>query len=476
MSTQCTTKPKPDRLDFDAHFGRRVEGAFDGGSISSDGGALLLREVERRFGLIRRLAACFTDFRDPKRIEFPLETLLAQRVFGLALGYEDLNDHDALRHDPLLALACGRQDLHGEMRREKRDRGIPLAGKSTLNRLEDSGGEAARESRRYHRIAADPEQIDSLFLAWFVESFETPPTELVLDLDATDDPLHGEQEGRFFHGYYDHYCYLPLYIFCGEQLLCARLRTADRDGADGACAEVQRIVAYLRAAWPGVRILLRGDSGFCREALMAWCEAEGVDYLFGLAKNARLKERLATPLRWARIRHRYTGEAQRLFHEFSYRTRDSWSRARRVVGKAEHLARGENPRFVVTSLPASACAARPLYEQLYCARGDMENRIKEQQLALFADRTSTHYLASNQLRVYFSSLAYVLLQTLRRVALSGSDWARAQCTTIRETLLKVGVRLAVSVRRVRLSYSESYPYADRFRQVLARLQAIPLRG
>lgn len=474
MNTQCTTKPNPDRLEFGVHFGRRVEGAFDGGATSSDGGALLLREVERRFGILRRLATCFTDSRDPKRIEFPLETLLAQRVFGLALGYEDLNDHDALRHDPLLALACGRADLGGAARREARDRGVPLAGKSTLNRLEDSGGEAARQSRRYHRIAAHPARIDALLLDLFVESFETPPTELVLDLDATDAPLHGKQEGRFFHGYYDAYCYLPLYLFCGEQLLCARLRTADRDGADGACEEVQRIVAHLRAVWPGVRILLRGDSGFCREALMAWCEESGVDYLFGLAKNARLKAALATPMRWARVRFRYTGEAQRLFHEFAYRTRSSWSRARRVVGKAEHLAKGENPRFVVTSLAASAVPARQLYEELYCARGEMENRIKEQQLMLFADRTSTHYMKSNQLRLYFSSLAYVLLQTLRRVALSGTAWARAQCTTIREKLLKVGVRMTVSVRRVRLSYSESYPYAGPFRQVLARLWQVPL--
>ncbi|MCY4555621.1 MAG: IS1380 family transposase [Chloroflexi bacterium] len=476
MKSQCITKPTPDRLDFEAHFGRRVEGAFDGGAISSDGGALLLREVEQRFGLIRRFATCFTDSRNPDLIEFPLETLLAQRVFGLALGYEDLNDHDALRHDPLLALACGRQDLCGERRREERDRGVPLAGKSTLNRLEDSGGKAARQSRRYHRIAAHPEQIDALLLNLFVESFETPPAELVLDLDATDDPLHGAQEGRFFHGYYDAYCYLPLYIFCGEQLLCARLRTSDRDGADGAQEEVERIVAHLRQAWPGVRILLRGDSGFCRENLMAWCEASGVDYLFGLAQNARLKQVLATLMRWARGRFQFTGQAQRLFHEFTYRTKDSWGRARRVVGKAEYLDGGENPRFVVTSLPRSAWPAQQLYEELYCARGEMENRIKEQQLMLFADRTSTQRLKSNQLRLYLSSLAYVLLQTLRRVALSGTDWARAQCATIREKLLKVGVRLSVSVRRVRLSYSECYPYAAQFRQVLMRLQKIPLRG
>ena len=476
MTTQCSTKSPSDRLEFSPHFGRRVQGAFDGGVLSSNGGALLLREVEQRFGVIRRLAACFNDSRDPKRIEFPLETLLAQRVFGLVLGYEDINAHDALRHDPLLALACGQPDLRGAARREARDRGVPLAGKSTLNRLEDSGGEKARASLRYHRIVADPEQIDALLLDLFVESFETPPVELVLDVDATDDLVHGTQEGRFFHAYYDGYCYLPLYVFCGEHLLCARLRPANQDGAAGTREEVQRIVAHLRAAWPEVRILLRGDSGFCREELMAWCEAEGVDYLFGLAQNARLRKLLATPLRWAKGRFRSTREAQRLFHDFSYRTQDSWSRARRVVGKAEYLAQGENPRFVVTSRPASDCPARPLYEEVYCARGDMENRIKEQQLDLFADRTSTHYLKSNQLRLYFSSLAYVLMQLLRRVALSGTDWARAQCGTIREKLMKVGVRVSVSVRRVRLSYTESCPYAEQFRQVLARLWKIPIRS
>jgi hypothetical protein len=294
-------------------------------------------------------------------------------------------------------------------------------------------------------------------------------------LDSTDDPLHGKQEGRFFHGYYGHYCYLPLYIFCGEHLLCARVRRADGDGAAGCVEEVARLVKQIRQAWPEVRIIVRGDSGFCREELMAWCEANQVHFVLGLAKNERLRAEIVAELAQAGEQYQGTGKATRIFKEFTYQTRESWSRARRVVAKAEHLEKGANPRFVVTSLPSAEWAAQVLYEELYCARGEMENRIKEQ-LMLFADRTSTAYLRSNQIRLYFSSVAYLLMQALRRLGLPGTEWARAQCTTLRVKLLKIGALIRITVRKVWVSMAGGYPYAERFRQVYAQLQAVPLRA
>jgi Transposase DDE domain group 1 len=450
--TECNQTAFP----FEAHFSRRVEARFDGQQTTTDGGALLLREVDRKIGLLKRVAACFTDARDPERIEHPLRELLAQRIYGLALGYEDLNDHEELRRDPLLGLLAGKRELTE-----------PLAGKSTLNRLERTPIGSPLEER-YHKIRYSAEALDALFVQIFLEAHKKPPQEVVLDLDATDTPLHGEQEARFFHGYYGHYCYLPLYIFCGDQLLCARLRPSNIDASAGCVEELQRIVGQMRAEWPNVRILLRADSGFCREELMAWCEKHGVDYVLGFARNERLRRKIARELRQAKQEHQRTGKAARVFTEFFYRTRSSWSRSRRVVAKAEHLEKGENPRFVVTSLSPQAWPAQPLYERLYCARGEMENRIKEQ-LSLFADRLSTETMRANQLRLYFSSLAYVLMQALRRLALAGTEWATAQVETIRLRLLKIAAELRLTARRIWVRYSRAYPWKAIFAAACAAL-------
>ncbi len=468
METQCN----PDQLEFHGLGRREVVGRFDGGRLTSDGGGLLLREVDRRIGLLDRVAACFADYRDPALIEHSVLDLVAQRIYGLALGYEDLNDHNQLRSDSVLALLVGKQDLTGERRERERDRGKPLAGASTLNRLELSRAESAAADR-YKRIAANSEGFDRLLVDLFVESQARAPEEIWLDLDATDDPLHGHQEGRFFHGYYGHYCYLPLYIFCGEHLLCARLRPSNQDGAAGSVEELERIVSQLRRRWPKTRIVIRGDSGFCRDAIMSWCEANDINYLVGLARNQRLKRALGREMAEAEAECRETGKAARRYRDFRYRTRKSWSCERRVVGKAEYLPGKANPRFIVTNLPITRANARALYEALYCARGDMENRIKEQQLGLFADRTSTATLQANQLRLYFSSFAYVLMHGLRRLGLKDSDYAKAQCTTIRCRLLKMGARIRITVRKVWLSFSEAYPYASDFAQILANIRRHP---
>jgi Transposase DDE domain group 1 len=459
MTTECNQFV----FGFHPQKRREIRAQFDGGAITSDGGGLLLREVEKRIRILRQFAACFTDYRNPDLIEHPVEEMVAQRVYGLALGYEDLNDHEELRNDPLLAVLV-----------EKADRGSPvLAGKSTLNRLELTQETASRKER-YKKIVLDHGAVDRLLVDIFLAAQREEPKEIILDLDATDDPLHGKQAGRFFHGYYGHYCYLPLYIFCGEFLLCARLRPSNIDASAGSVEELKRIVAQIRSAWPQVRIVVRGDSGFCREELLAWCEAEGVDYVLGLAKNERLKLEIKKEMEEAKAPYQETGRAVRLFQEFVYQTRKSWSRARRVVAKAEHLEKGENPRFVVTSLSGEPWPAQALYEEHYCARGDMENRVKEQ-LMLFSDRTSTHYLRSNQLRLYFSSLAYVLLQMLRRLALEGTELAKAQCSTIRLKVLKIGALIRITVRKVWVSLAGGYPYVALFRQVYEKLCALPLR-
>ena len=471
--TECTQS----RFEFHGLGRREIVASFDGGDITSDAGGLLLREVERQTGLLGRLAECFTDHRDPELIEHSVRELLAQRVYGLALGYEDLNDHDELRHDPLLAVLVEKADPTGQSRTRVRDRGKPLAGKSTLNRLELTPPGADADSR-YKKIVASCAAIDALLVDVFLDAHAAAPEEIVLDLDATDDPLHGHQLGRFFHGYYGNYCYLPLYVFCGEHLLCARLRPADIDASAGSVGELARIVAQIRARWPAVKILVRADSGFCRENLMAWCEAHDVDYVLGLARNERLTAEIAGELEQAREQFATDGRAARVFRDFPYQTRESWSRARRVVGKAEHLEKGANPRFVVTSLPPEQIAARPLYEDVYCARGDMENRIKEQQLFLFADRTSCETMRANQLRLYFSSIAYLLLVTLRQQGLRGTELEKAQCDTIRLRLLKIGAQVRVTVRKVWLALSESYPYRRLFAQVYHNLRGrrpVPLR-
>jgi len=350
-----------------------------------------------------------------------------------------------------------------------------LAGKSTLNRWERTPADAT-PATRYQKIVYDAAAIEDVFVAAFLAAHPTPPAEVILDLDATDDPVHGQQEGRFFHGDYRAYCYLPLYIFAGDFLLAAKLRRADGDGAAGAVEEVARIVTRLRAQWPAVRIIVRGDSGFARDALMAWCEAQAVDYVLGLARNARLETAITLELALAEIACAVTHAPVRRYKDFVYRTRASWTRARRVVGKAEHLPGKANPRFVVTSLAGDRWAAAALYEQLYCARGDMENRIKEQQRGLFADRTSTATMRANQLRLWIASVAYVLVQELRRVGLRGTALAHAQVTTIRTRLLKLGGVVRVSVRRIAVALSGVFPLRQLFVQVLTNLQtAYPLR-
>lgn len=441
---------------FEAHFSRRVVAGFDGARMTTEGGALLLRAVDRKISLLKRVRTCFHDARDPERVEHALSELLAQRIYALALGYEDLNDHEELRHDPLLGLLAGKRELEE-----------PLAGKSTLNRLELTPvGETLTE--RYHKITYSSEALDALLVEIFLESYEQAPAQIVLDLDVTDTPLHGEQEARFFHGYYGHYCYLPLYIFCGEHLLCARLRPSNQDASAGSVMEVERLVQQVRRRWPYVRIILRADSGFCREELMAWCEKHRVDYVFGFARNSRLRRKIAAQLREAKREQQRTGKAARVFTEFSYRTRSSWSRSRRVIAKAEYLEKGENPRYLVTSLEAQAWPAQKLYERLYCARGEMENRIKEQ-LSLFSDRLSTETLRANQLRLYFSSLAYVLVHALRRLALAGTEWATAQVATIRLRLLKIAAEVRLTARRVWIRYSCAYPWKALFAAACASL-------
>ena len=432
MTAECTRT----KLRFQGLDGRDVVGRFDGGEITSDAGGVLLREVEQRTRILGRLSECFTDYRDPDRVEHPVEALIKQRVLGLCLGYEDLNDHDELCRDRLLALLCDRDDLTGEFRRVESDRGKPLAGKSTLNRLERTPLEGPEGA--YKKIVADPAGMDELLLEVFVEAHPEPPEEVILDVDATDDPLHGKQEGRFFHGYYKRYCYLPLYVFCGEHLLCARLRTADRGAAHGVVAELEPIVRRLREAWPQVRILVRGDSAFSNDELMVWCEKEGIDYVLGLAQNDRLKRRIATRMETVRQLQRAIGKAVRQFQELRY-------------------------------LELTRFRGRRLYEEVYCARGDMENRIKEQQMGLFADRTSTRKLAGNQLRLYFSAFAYVMMETLRRVGLAGTKLARAQSWTLRVRLLKIGAQVRITSRKVWLSFSESYPYAALLRTALTQV-------
>jgi hypothetical protein len=364
----------------------------------------------------------------------------------------------------------GKAEPKGTDRRRQQDQGKAGAGKSTLNRLELTP-EDANAKARYKKIVYHAEAMDRLLTELFLESYEQVPSRIVLDLDATDDPVHGNQEGRFFHGYYREYCYLPLYIVCGEFVLCARLRSSNIDASAGALDEVKRIVEQIRAKWPQVEIVLRGDGGFSRDAMMSWCEDNRVDYAFGLAKNKRLMKIIGRELQQAKVQFEETHKAARVFSEFSYQTRKSWNRARRVVAKAEHLDKGANPRFVVTSLTGEQFSTRALYEELYCARGEMENRIKEQPLALFADRTSTELMRSNQLRLYFSTFAYQRMQGLRRLGLQGTDTAQAQCQTIRLKLLKIGAQIRVSVRRVSLSLAAGYPFREMFTQVYANLMS-----
>ena len=456
MPTECSLT----LFEFAPVDGRRVIAAFDGGAITSDAGALLLGATDRAIGMMERFATCFHDERRQDLIEHEVVTLIGQRVFGIALGYEDINDHDELRHDPMITVLAGKLEGH-------REDCAPVAGKSTLNRLELS----CLEPTRYHKVSHNPIAIKRLMVDLFLEAHDRAPSEIILDLDATDDPVHGEQEGRFFHGYYDCYCYLPLYVFCGRHLLDAKLRRASLDAADGAVEAVARIVAQIRRRWPKVRILVRADSGFARDELMTWCEANGVHFLFGLAKNDRLIAMIAGELAQAEAKSRRTGKPARTFKEFRWTTRDSWSRERRVVAKAEFTEGEANPRFVVTSLTRAACKPKYLYEKLYCARGEMENRIKECQLDLYADRTSTATMRANQLRLWFASMAYVLLCALRRIALPHTRFDNASCGTIRFKLLKIGALVSVSVRRIKIAMASGCPTAAVWGAAAVRLNA-----
>ncbi len=466
METQCTQRS----FGFQQVGGREIVARFDGGRVTSDGGGILLREIEERFHLVEKFAACFTDHRDPDLIEHPLVDLLKQRLFGLCLGYEDLNDHDWLRHDALLAVIVGKEDPEGNDRECLRDQGKALAGKSTLNRLELTPV-GADPGDRYKKISANIRATHDFLVEAFLVQHASPPKRIVLDLDATDDPIHGDQLGKFFHGYYKGYCFLPLYIFCGDHPLLALLRPSDIDAYAGSIKHLDRIVKRIREVWPQVQIVVRGDSGFCREPLLAWCEENRVDYVIGLAKNKRLTKILGKELEEAKQLFSQTGKPSRVFQDFLYRTQKSWSRERRVVGKAEHLEKGANPRFVVTSLDPEQFAAQTVYESEYCGRGNMENRIKEQQLFLFADRTSCHTMRANQLRLSFSTMAYVLLRSLREFGLKGTPLEKAQADTIRLRLLKIGATIRVTVRKVWIALSEAYPWRDLFGQVYDQLTA-----
>jgi hypothetical protein len=463
--TECI----PSLFTFQNLGARDVVAAFDGGKVTSDAGGLLLREVEGRFGFIEQFARCFTDHRDADAVEHTLTDLLKQRIYGLCLGYEDLNDHDQLRHDPLLAVLVGKKDPLGQDRLRKRDQGKALAGKSTLNRLELTPVRANADSR-YKKIVAHVDAMQSFFVEAYVQQYIVPPERIILDVDATDLPLHGHQLGRFFHGYYDEYCYLPLYIFCGDHPLLALLRPADIDACTGLLKHLARIVTHLRQHWPNVKIVVRGDSGFCRDYLMRWCESNGVDFLFGLAKNKRLLKILGKELHDAKELFTQTQTPARVFKDFSYRTKKSWSRERRVIGKAEHLVKGANPRFVVTSLSPEAFSAATLYEEEYCARGAMENRIKEKKLYLFADRVSCSTLRANQVRLCLSTVAYILMRALRQYGLQETEMAQAQCDTIRVKLLKIGATVRVSVRRVCLALSEACPFQNVFARAWENLR------
>ena len=454
MPTECSAE----RFDFGIVERRAVEAAFDAGLVSSDAGALLLGATDRAIGLVDRFSRCFRDRRRQDLIEHAVATLLRQRVFGIALGYEDLNDHDELRHDPVMAVLAGKLSA-------KREDCAPVAGKSTLNRLELSRPEPSR----YHKIAYDGAAIETLLVDLFLEAHERPPQQIILDLDATDDPLHGHQEGRFFHGYYDCYCYLPLYVFCGRHLLAAKLRSSDIDASAGSVEAAERIVRQVRTRWPFVRILLRADSGFAREALMAWCEENRVDYVFGLARNTRLVAMIEAELTAARAAAESSGRPERRFKDFQWRTLDSWSRSRRVIAKAEWTQGEANPRFIVTSLKRAEAGTRALYEDIYCARGDMENRIKECQLDLYADRTSAATMRANQLRLWLASMAYVLVCALRRIGLAGTAFADATCGTIRLKLLKIGALVRVPVRRIRIAMASACPAAQDWGRAARRL-------
>lgn len=467
------TECREQRLLFPELNQRDVVVNFGGGHISSDGGVVLLARLDRSYGYLQRFSQHFVDYRSEELIEHSVLELLRQRIYGMALGYEDLNDHDKLRLDPLLATVCGKKDVLGQQRHKRQDQGKGLAGKSTLNRMELSQPEASTEER-YKKIVASDEALADYFIREWVRCLDKNTKQIILDLDATNDPLHGQQEGRFFQGLYREYCYLPLYIFCGHWPIVAKLRSSQSQAYSGALQEVQKIVAAVRKRFARIRIILRADSGFCRHELMEWCEQKRVYYVFGLAGNKVLKRRIKPALRQARVLAQQSPQqSARVFVEFDYAAKTWNKQKRRVIGKAQWTAGEANPRFIITNLAPTKYRPRALYEELYCARAEMENRIKEQQLDLFADRTSTHWMRSNQLRLWFSTLAYLLLNQLRSVGLTGTKLANATCGTIRLRLLKIGAIITVSVRRVVVSLSSAFPLAELFGGVCSRLMICP---
>ena len=467
--THCKTED----LEFKGAGRRRITARFDGGMITSDAGVLLLKELEDRLGIIERLAECFDDYREPNWVEHSVEELLRQRIFALALGYEDLSDHQTLRSDTALAVGCDKSDPESNDRARAEDKGNALGSPSTLNRLELGVVDGGADDR-YKKIVCDLAKVEALLVELWLDSLEDdPPGCVVIDLDATDVALHGDQEDKFYHGYYGHYCYLPLYIFCGDWLLSSLLRFAGRDTAANCLRPLEMLVDALQWRFPSTQIIIRGDSGFARNHIFSWCEQWGVDFVIGIAKNSRLNDRLTPMMEKAKQQFEQTDSPVRWFDDFDYETVDSWSQQRRVIAKAEHTAQGANPRYVVTSLPRTDVCAKAIYEVLYCQRGEAENRIKEVQLPLFAGRMSTQYRASNQLRFYFSSIAYLLICWLRRLALRNTEWVRAQASTIRNRLLKIGAQIKVTTRRVWFRMASSYPYQARFRQAVRRIRAGP---
>lgn len=459
-----TTECKQESFGFQDVGGRAVVAKFDGGRVTSDAGSLLFREAASRFGILKRFAECFTDHRDPERIEFTVEELVSQRVCGLICGYEDLNDHDTLRVDPVLAAFVGREDITGKDREKERDKGKPLAGKSTLNRIELSKRTYEGEQEKYKKIICDESKVSEFLLQIFIATQKKRRRKvrlLILDLDATDTPLHGGQEGRHYHGYYNNYCYLPLYIFCDDIPLAAKLRSSNIDGSAGSVEELEKVVPTLQREFPDAKILVRADSGFAREEIMRFCEENHIDFLFGLAGNSRLISEIEAELAEAKAKFEETKQPSRVFKEFQYQTLTTWSKERRVIGKAEHLEKGSNPRFVVTSLTKKESRAMRLYEKWYCKRGEMENRIKEQ-FCLFADRMSAGVKRANQLRLWFSAVAYLIMTLTRKFVLRNTALANAQVDTIRTKLIKIGARVTVSVRRMYVSMASSFPLQETF--------------
>ena len=495
LMTPILTDCIPEQFNFGKVKGRNVIANFKGGTLTSDGGLVLVAELDKKRQITARFAECFTDYRRQGYVEHSVTDLVAQRVYGLIQGYEDLNDHDKLRADPVFAIALGKLS-HTESKT------VLLAGKSTLNRLEYCPETVIDQTdSRYHRISHNPKRIEKLLVELFLESYRQPPRSIVLDLDVTDDQVHGSQEQTFFNTYYGGICYAPLYIFCGHHLLAAKLRPSNVDPASGALEELQRVIGLIREQWTQTQILIRGDSAYSRDEIMSWCEAQtGVDYVFGLATNNQLRMRADDVIKKAIADYEQrlspaTSFLEQLFQpeedltvveeivpgsvwyrSLCYKTQASWSRSRRVVTKVAYDSQGLKMRFVVTSLKASKIPPAKLYTEKYCPRGEMENRIKEQQLELFSDRTSTHTFEGNQLRLWFSAIAYVLMQAFRASCLARTPLATATVGTIRILLLKLGARVLSSVRRVLISISSSCPYQDIFAIAYQRIQALPASG